>query len=468
MQNFRKHHTARILALVSAYESEAAFESPELWSEQALLDLLGYYLHEQLPDQAMEIADLGSVRFPHSATFHLHKARLLLDLGREELAMAAIDASEALFPAQLNFQLLRAEAFAAMGLYNNAHDLLDALKDGLSGKELSDLYLAEAYVYELEDQFDLMFYSLRNALKENPDNEMALQRIWVSVELSKKYAESISFHEAFLNDHPYSPQGWYNLGQSLEYFGQYEDAIEAFEFATVINPGFEFAYRDCAELYFLLKQYDKALQNYLDVLEQFEPDHDLLLHIGQCYLEMGDLNRAKAYLQKAQRLDSFNDEVFYFLGECFFREAQYQKAARFYRRAIEMEDRREEYFRALGETYLRLGKPDKAHWFFQEAVEIAPETAEHWVRYAQFLMDANQLEEALEVLIEAEEYAVGADLLYCRIACLLRMNRRPEALYRLGEALDEDYPRHRALIEWMPALEGDAEIQNIITTFQPF
>lgn len=468
MNNRQADQSTKISALVSAYEAEVEAGEMKFRKEEDLLDLLDYYLEEQLPDQALEIVELGITYFPYSSEFQIRKIRLFLGLGREDLAMIALDESEVFFSGDLDFQLLRAEAFSRMGLFENAHDIIDQLKESASGEDLSELYLAEAVVFESERLFEQMFYSLRSALLEDPANQEALHKMWVCVELGKKYSESISFHENFLNENPYSKGAWYNLGQSYEYFGQYEEAIEAFEFATAIDPSFEFAYRNCAELYFQLKQYDKALENYLDVLRQFEPDQDLLLNIGQCYMELGDLGMARSFFQKALRLDSHNDEVYFYLGECFFREEQFLKASKYYLKAIEIEDRREEYYRSLAECYLFLGKPEKARWYFQEAVEIAPESAQYWVRYARFLMESGDLAEALEVLLEAEEHAVGADLLYCRIACLLSMGRRAEALYWLNEALDEDYDSHQYLFEWKPDLLVDPEIRAIITTFQPF
>lgn len=468
MNNRQANKTARISALVSAYEAEVEAGELKFRKEEDLLDLLDYYQEEQLPDQALEIVELGISYFPYSSEFHIRKIRLYLESGREDLAMVSLDECEALFTGDIEFQLLRAEGFSRMGLYENAHDIIDQLKETSAGEDLSELYLAEAVVFEREHQFERMFYSLRSALLENPKNEEALQRMWICVELAKKYSESIAFHEDFLNENPYSRQAWYNLGQSYEYFGQYENAIEAFEFAVAIDPSFEFAYRDCAELYFQLKEYGKALDNYLDVLKQIEPDQDLFLNIGQCYLEMGDLNAAISFFQKALRLDSLNDEVYFYLGECFFRGQQFQKAAKYYLKALDIEDHREEYYQALGETYLALGRPDKARGYFQEAVDIAPESAEYWIRFAQFLMDSGEFEEALEVLLESEDHAVGTDLLYCRIACLFSMGRRAEAFYWLNEALDEDFDKHHSLFEWAPGLLLDPEVRAIITTYQPF
>jgi tetratricopeptide (TPR) repeat protein len=102
------------------------------------------------------------------------------------------------------------------------------------------------------------------------------------------------------------------------------------------------------------------------------------------------------------------------------------------------------------------------------AAEIAPETTEYWIRYARFLIEIGHQEAALGVLDEAEEYAVGTELLYCRIIALLEIGRRQEALILLGSALDEDYNKHRALFELKPELVEDREIQAVIATFLPY
>ena len=74
---------------------------------------------------------------------------------------------------------------------------------------------------------------------------------------------------------------------------------------------------------------------------------------------------------------------------------------------------------------------------------------------------------ALRVLEDAEMYSFGAEIEYCRIACLFSMGKRSEALYRLGEALQTDFDKHETILTWQPTLAENADFQAVIKSFQP-
>ena len=84
------------------------------------------------------------------------------------------------------------------------------------------------------------------------------------------------------------------------------------------------------------------------------------------------------------------------------------------------------------------------------------------MRYITFLLDTGQFEEALKCSEEAITFDLGAELIYSQAACLLRLGRRQEALYWLGEALLEDYEAHGVLFSLVPALTVDPDVANLI------
>jgi len=398
----------------------------------------------------------------------MQQAKLLLLLKQEHQALQILDQIDAFAPNELATDLLRAEAFASLGLFDHALAILDPLKKDSNGPELSDIYLTIALIHEYQEDYECMFYALHTALEEDPGNTEALRKMWYCMEVSKKYEESILLHLAVIDEAPYTDLAWYNLAHAYAYLGQYEEAVDAFEFAFVINPSFEFAYRDCAEICFETKRFEKALDYYKDVLDKFEADQDLYLRIGQCYQHLGQLSMAKYFLNTALQLDPLNDEVFFHLGECHALENKWEEAIAAYKAAIHIEDKREEYFSGLAEVYYQQGKWEKAQRAFEKATEIAPESTQYWIQYACFLMETGQHVQALEVLEEAELYAVGMELTYCRVACLFAMGHRQEALVQLSNALGEDFFMHDSLFSLLPHLELDQEVKAVIAAFQPF
>ena len=82
-------------------------------------------------------------------------------------------------------------------------------------------------------------------------------------------------------------------------------------------------------------------------------------------------------------------------------------------------------------------------------------------------MDIGEAKAANAVLDEAEIYAEGIELFYCRIACLFYLNKREEALYFFGEALIENYQGHDYIFRLIPALGIDADILHIVDKYKP-
>ena len=423
------------------------------------------YREDDQLDRALEVVEHALKHHSFSSDFYIKKAQILLDSHKEEETLQVLEQAAIFAPSEPEIFLLKAEALIYLGYSHDAFEILEDLKNSSDKKVLSDAYLVEALAYESQEEFERMFYALKAALKENPANKEALERLWLCVELSKKYEESVALHEEILDDDAYSFMAWYNLGHAHAYLGNYQLAIEAYEYAFLIDENFEYAYRDCADLCFELKEYQKALSIYLEYIENFEADGDVLLLVGRCYQYLKDYDAARLAYTRAIYLDPLNDEVYFHIGECYAGEQAWDNAIHYYQKALSIEDQQEEYYAALGEAYAQIEADEDAAPNFKRAIDIAPEESKYWIKFANFLMEADRATEALELLEEAENFAAGTELLYSRIGCLFNIGRRQEALYWLGEALYEDYKAYPSLFKFYPALENDAEVVATIATF---
>ncbi len=460
------HHQA-IFNLISIYENMVQKGRICFPDEQSYHYLIDYFESECLLCRALEITVHAITQFGISAEFYIRKAELQLKNSQAEKALATLDRAEAHSPHNLSISLLRAEGFASLDMLDEAIALLNDIKEKADQKELSQIFVCEALIYEQQNEYQHMFYLLQNALNEDPSNVEALSRMWYCVEYARKYEESIVLHEKILDEDPFNSLAWYNLGAAHHYLCNHSEAIEAYEFAFLTNEDFEFAYRDCAEVCLSTQNYQKALQCYQEVVERFEPDADLFLHIGKCYLQLGNNLVAKTFFEKATHSDPNCAEAFFGIGECYARQKTWRKAVNAYRQAVLIDDHHEDYFTGMAEAHFNLHNFRKAEIFFREAADIAPEEAQRWTRLAQFLVDRNRPEDALYVLDEAEDYVYGPELLYCRSACLFQMDRKKEALLALEDALSEDYDGRDSLFTLLPVLEQDREVQAVIATLNP-
>ena len=436
------------------------------FEETVFFKMIRHYEKVENLDRALEVTDHAIAQHSFCPDFYLKKAQLLLLRDSPLEALEYLQRAEIYAPTELEVQLLRAEALAQLNKTAAAFTILDVLKDQSSKENLTHIYFCEAVIYENLEDFEQMFYALRKALLSYPANRQALERVWLSVEMSQKYEESIRFHEQLIDRDPYSYIAWYNLGHACFSLDRYVEAADAFEYAFIINDSFEFAYRDCAEACIKAGDYHRALKCYFEALEHIETDTDILTRIGYCQEQLNRLDLAKNYYREALQLDDFNDLAYFRIGECYLREQNWDTAIGYYRKAILLDNSKEEYYAAIAAAYHQTDRDEQALLFYRKAADTAPETSRYWVLYAHFLLDIGEKEEALEVLEEALINSGGPELHYAKIACLILVNRKKEALYLLREALHKSFDRYQSMFELVPSLEGDPDIMTIIAAHQ--
>ncbi|MBI1228195.1 MAG: tetratricopeptide repeat protein [Bacteroidetes bacterium] len=456
-----------IFNLISTYEDMLEKNQVRFASHNLYHVLVDYYERECLLDRALEVVGYAIEQVGYETNFFLRKAELLLEKKEPTQALFVLDKVDENSPGLLCTAIFRAESLAMMGMHDQGIALLDSIKYSADSVELSKIYVCEAMIYDSLKEFERMFYVLKAALKEDPTNSEALSRMWYVVEYARKHEESVELHEEIVEEDPYNALAWYNIGASQSYLCNYEAAIEAYEFAFLSKDDFEFAYRECADVCLITRNFQKALSCYQDVLERFEPDADLFLNIGKCYEELGNYLVARDFFQRAVEFDGFCAEAQFHIGRCYANQKEWHKAVSTLQKAIKLEGNNEDYLAAIADAYVGIGNLKKALEYYREAADVAPELPDHWVKLAHFLMKNHRFNEAMEVLDEAEENAWGPELLYCRSACLFEMGNKSEALLTLEEALYEDFDAHTALFRLMPILEKDKEVKAVIAIFQP-
>lgn len=452
--------------LLIEYETALESDNYAFFSEETYCQLIDYFLEDQQVDRAMEAVERALTHHPFSADFYLRKADLLIHQHEHQQALDTLRIAENFAPGNFDIQLMKAEALSDNGFHQEALDLLDMLGTCVSEEELTDLYVTQAHIYDNQEAYEQMFFVLQSALRLDPSHQGALECMWICIEATKRYEESIDIHRRVIDENPYNYLAWYNLGHAYAYLGQYGEAIEAFEYAFISNDEFEFAYREYAELCFETQDYRKALEAYQEILRKFPPDSDLMLRCGQCFQYLDLHEMARKYFKESIGFDPMNDEAYFHMGECFAFEQKWSKAIIYYERALDIEAFREEYFASMGEALFRTEKNKEAEECFLKAIQLAPEESRYWLQYASFLMEINRKEEALQVIIDGEEEAPDPILNYAKIACLFALGNRQEALYRLGEALAEDYDSHPLLFELIPEIELDPDVLTMILTYR--
>jgi len=92
---------------------------------------------------------------------------------------------------------------------------------------------------------------------------------------------------------------------------------------------------------------------------------------------------------------------------------------------------------------------------YEEALDIAPDNHAMLLGYVRFLLQTAQAERALDLISTYADWedCEEASLIFARIACLQALGRQAEAIYRMGEALEQFPQQEEQLWVWAPELK---------------
>ncbi len=448
--------------LITEFEEQGQILTRECWDEKSYLRLINHYEKQCQFDKALQVTSLALRLYQFKPDFFLIKAKLLVSSQKPLAAISVLEQAYALSPSDPEISLLKAKAYALSQQFDESLRIISDLKCEFLKTDFTELLLVEAFIYETMKDFNKMFDSLREALILNPNNHEALEQIWVSVEFSKKYDESVQLHQDIIDKNPYSYLAWYNLGHAYSCLGEYEKAVEALEYSFLINPHFEQGYLDCAELCLQVSMYEKALRCYQEANEIFGPDAELIVYIAECLIKLNRHKEAKVKLQRAIYQDPYNEEIFFYLGECYCAESSWKKAIKAYLQAIELDDQREEFHAGIALAYENIDNVKKAESHYRKSANCGLEQSKYWCLYISFLLTSKQFEKAEKILIRADKYSFGADLLYCRAAYYFLTDSRENAIATLEEALAENSKEYQILLKLYPQLNEDKEVMSMI------
>ena len=466
MKHSNSHLPENINQLLLEYLELSQKGTVTLVEETVFHQMIDLCKNEGQSERALRLSEDAITQHPFCAELYLRKAELQLSQHKLAESLVTIQRAEIFAPQNVNVRLLHAELLALQGCRDAALEMLAELKETATRIERSEIHLLEVQIFEDTRRYNDMFNAARSALLADASNIIAYEKIIWATEYTQRFAESIVLHNRLLDKDAYNWRAWLNLGFAYEAEGACAEAIDAFEYAIAIEENCYTAYMEVGELYLKANNYTRALYIYEMAIFKTGDDPLLFQKVGMCYQKLSDIKASKAAFTRALALDTHNDETYYLLGQCEATIGNPLQAIDLYLRAIGINNKKEEYYLALGDAYFQVENYSRAVANYRKAAFTAPDDVHYWVHYASFWLSVGQPKKALKVVEDAEMYAFGVELDYCRIACLLALGRDSEAFYRLNDALIEDFDKHQSLLKWQPNLMQNADFHAIIQAFK--
>ena len=293
-------------------------EMPILEDEE-FEEIVEFYIENDDSEKGLKICDIALSQYPFNAGLVILKADALLELDRIDEAEDIIQNTGFLDFRDVNTYLIKSD----IALFrNNTEEALSHLNTALENcdEDLDSVYLQFADIYEEMESFEDVFNYLMKVIECNIDNEEAFQRIWFAADMIEAHDQSLFFHKKIIEDNPFCTHAWYNISHAYTSLNQPEAAIDALEYVLAIDDTYEVAYLDIAELYINKKNYKKALEYYLEAESFFKYYKEVFFHIGLCYEQLNEMNKARNYYRKSIAIDPKCFDTNYRIGRTYFKE----------------------------------------------------------------------------------------------------------------------------------------------------
>lgn len=224
---------------------------------------------------------------------------------------------------------------------------------------------------------------------------------------SKDYMlEALMLYQDIIDKGEGNTEIYQKIGYCHQRNRNYDKAIEAYLQADLRQADNLWTNRHLATCYRQLKQYDKALTYYKKV-EEVQPENlNILLQIGLCLVEIKQCDEALAYFFKVEYLDNKSTKAQRAIAWCSFITGKYAQSLKYYTKALGQKPQMQDYLN-MGHVLWVTGEINKAVESYVKALSTSknPETfINQFYKDKEALIDAGIDEQEIPLMIDLVRY----------------------------------------------------------------
>lgn len=417
--------------------------------------------------EAIQAADLALEQYPFSALLMIKKADLLLATRKYKDALRLLDTATLYDHKDMNLFILKTDAYLALDQPEKAIVLLQEALHLFEGGERTEVLFELADVYDDHEAFDKVFDCLKLVLEDDPMNEEALYKICFWTDFTGRNEESIRLHQNIIDEQPYNALAWFNLAAAFQGLKLHEKAIDAYQYAIVIDEKFDYAYRNMGDAYLRIRKYKEAIEALEKVLELSRPEDVIYEAIGHCYHRMKNFAQARFHYKKAVHLNPEDSKLYQKIAATYMQEGQWGQAIKQLEQAMRIHKHIHEYHILLGECYVHLKLYKEAAVCFSTVVKHKPKRIAGWDYLVKCLVLNKQFDLALDQTEIAYASTQGKVIfIFYRSAILYMMGKTVEGMLQLEMALSKSSKLVNKLIKFYPEMMQDPKVAEIIAQYK--
>ena len=446
---------------LSKFESMLKTNKVLFFDSEEFEEIILHYLDMGKAALAKKALKLALDQHPKSTGLKLVQVEMLVYDDKLELAEKLLNELYAIEPTNEEIYIQKANIFSKRDQHEKAVELLKiALK---YTDDYADVHNLIGMEYLFMDNFESAKESFIKCLEEDLEDQSALYNVVYCFEFLDQNQEAITFLNEYIDKNPYSEIAWHQAGRLHYGIKEYEKAIRAFDYATLIDEEFLGAFMEKAKAFERLKKYKEAIESYERTIELDDATSYALLRIGKCHEKLGNKALALKYFNQTVHEDPLLDKGWIAITDFYVRQKNYQKALFFVNKALAIDNQNRLYWKRYASINKQMNFFEEAEFGYRKAVEFGDHSLDTWLFWVDILQFLGEFDSAIQTLLQASEYFPEENEVEYRLAGLYYMlSETTKAKFHLSNALRLNFDNQIILEEQFPVVWAKKVVHNFI------
>jgi tetratricopeptide (TPR) repeat protein len=446
---------------LSKFESMLKTNKVLFFDSEEFEDIILHYLDMGKANLAKKALKLALEQHPKSTGLKLVQVEMLVYDDKLEQAEKLLNELYAIEPTNEEIYIQKANIFSKRDKHEKAVELLNIALEYTD--DLADVYNLIGMEYLFMDNFEMAKESFINCLEEDLEDQSALYNVVYCFEFLDQNQEAIDYLTKYIDQNPYSEIAWHQMGRLHYGLKEYESAIRAYDYATLIDDEFLGAFMEKAKALERLKKYKEAIESYNRTIELEDATSYALLRIGKCYEKLGNKVQALKYFNKTVHEDPLLDKGWIAITDFYVRQKNYTKALFFVNKALAIDNQNRLYWKRYANINKQLYQYEEAEFGYRKAVEFGDYSLDTWLFWVDILEYLGEFDSAIQTLLQASEYFPEENKVEYRLAGLYFMiQETTKAKFHLSNGLRLNFDNYIIFKDLFPVVWARKMVQNYI------
>lgn len=449
---------------ISKFENMLKTNKICFFDSEEFENIILHYLDTGRINLSKKALKLGLDQHPNSIGLKLVQVELLVFENKLDKAEKLLNEIQAIDSSNDEVYIQRANIFSKQGDHLKA---IESLNLALQFTEdFADVYSLLGMEYLYLDELNQAKEAFINCLRYDTADQSSLYNVTYCFDFLEQHEEAIQFLEDFIEENPYSEVAWHQLGKQFVTIKDYKKALNAFDFACVIDENFIGAHLEKGKAYEKLRMFEEAIDCYKTALKIDEPSAYVYHRIGFCFEALKSFDKAIKYYLRSVQEDPLMDKAWIAIADLYLKKNDFRKALHFVNKALGIDEHNHLYWRRFAIINKELMFYEEAELGFRKAIENEDHFLDTWLFWADSLQLLGEFNTAIEKLLKARELFNDEYEIEYRLAGLyFILLENEKALYHLTNALSLNFENKDLLQKLFPSVWENEQVQHHINKF---